>query len=710
MNGHGLRITAGSDASLSHEHATMQRSIPSDRRPCAARRIPLAVVLLLAVASAGPALAQALTPAFTYQGELRLASGPATGSYDLQFRLFGAATDGSQIGATVSANAVAVSGGLFSVPLNFGPAQFAGDRQWLEIAIRPAGGGAFETLAPRTEVTAAPYAWGAAVALANAVTTTSIVDGAVAAADIAPGAVGAAQVNPAQVQRRVAGSCGAAQGVQAIAQDGSVVCASFAGGGGTVTSVASGAGLAGGPITGSGTLSIANGGVVAAMIAAGAVDSARIADDAVAAADIGADAVGASELANAAVDTAAIVDASVTTAKIASGAVGAAQVDPAQVQLRITGTCGPGEYFRGINADGSLACELLPVAFSRATDSVGSVGSFVALALRDDQRPLIAYYDATNTSLRLYDCADATCASGTRRTLDSLGDVGANVALAIRPNGLPVVAYRSTTAASLKLYDCGNAACSTGTARTLDAAVDVGAALALAVRADGRPFLAYRDDTNFRLRVYDCDTPACAGGTAVGHAGTDVPHGVSIAIRGDGRPLVALGGNAGSGARVRTFDCTDAACTSGTLRNLTTTSFSAAVAITLRGNGRPLVATAGVGSALGVHDCADAACATSTRVGFASGASNALGLVLRGDGRALIAHGINLAAGASDLRVFDCTDASCTAGSSRTAAGGGDFGGAVAIALRGDGRPVIAYHDATNADLRLHVCANPDCS
>lgn len=215
-------------------------------------RRPLAALLALALASAtGTVAAQALTPAFTYQGELRLASGPATAPFDMQFRLFNAASDGVQIGSTITATNVAVSGGLFSVPLNFGVAQFAGERQWLELAIRPAGSGTFETLSPRTEVTAAPYAWSAAVALGNSVTTTSIVDGTVGTADI----------NAVQVQRRVSGTCPIGQYVRIVNQDGTVTCGTDANSGGTVTSIATGAGLAGGPITTTGTISVAPGGI-----------------------------------------------------------------------------------------------------------------------------------------------------------------------------------------------------------------------------------------------------------------------------------------------------------------------------------------------------------------------------------------------------------------------------------------------------------------
>jgi hypothetical protein len=173
-----------------------------------------ALAAALAFGPADPLDAQALSAAFTYQGELRLDSGPATASFDMAFRLYGAQAGGSQIGATVNANGVAVVDGLFSVPLDFGPAQFAGDRQWLEIAIRPAGAGSFETLSPRTEVTAAPYAWGAAVALHDSVTTTSIVDGTVGAADIDTG----------QVQLRVASSCPSGQSIRVVNANGTVAC------------------------------------------------------------------------------------------------------------------------------------------------------------------------------------------------------------------------------------------------------------------------------------------------------------------------------------------------------------------------------------------------------------------------------------------------------------------------------------------------------
>ncbi|MBK7145503.1 MAG: hypothetical protein IPH76_09945 [Xanthomonadales bacterium] len=140
------------------------------------------------------------------------------------------------------------------MPLDFGPAQFAGDRQWLEIQIRPVGSGSYETLRPRTEVTAAPYAWGAKAALADSVTSTSIVDGT----------LGSVDVNAGQIQRRITGTCPAGQYARVVNVDGTVTCGTDAGG--TVMSIASGAGLTGGPITTTGTISVAPGGIGATQI------------------------------------------------------------------------------------------------------------------------------------------------------------------------------------------------------------------------------------------------------------------------------------------------------------------------------------------------------------------------------------------------------------------------------------------------------------
>jgi len=100
----------------------------------------------------------AQTTEFTYQGSLSIGSppAPATGNYDFEFRLFSVDTGGSAIGTLQRLN-VPVSNGVFSVKLDFG-AQFPGASRYLEIGVRTAGGGGFQTLLPRNQISNTPYA------------------------------------------------------------------------------------------------------------------------------------------------------------------------------------------------------------------------------------------------------------------------------------------------------------------------------------------------------------------------------------------------------------------------------------------------------------------------------------------------------------------------------------------------------------------------
>ncbi|MBI1760200.1 MAG: tail fiber domain-containing protein [Acidobacteria bacterium] len=117
----------------------------------------LSLMLLLAISVCATALAQ--TTAFTYQGKLTDAGNPATGAYDLQFRLFDALVSGNQVGTTLVREDVAVANGIFSVTLDFGAAAFSGANRWLEIGVRPGvSTGVFTALSPLQPITSTPYA------------------------------------------------------------------------------------------------------------------------------------------------------------------------------------------------------------------------------------------------------------------------------------------------------------------------------------------------------------------------------------------------------------------------------------------------------------------------------------------------------------------------------------------------------------------------
>lgn len=114
----------------------------------------------------------AQTTEFSYQGFITDNNAPANGNYDLEFRLFDAATGGTLIGTLQRSN-VAVSDGIFGVVLDFGA--FPPTNRFLEIGVRPPGGSVITTLAPRVKLLSTPYSTQARNAenAANAVNATN---------------------------------------------------------------------------------------------------------------------------------------------------------------------------------------------------------------------------------------------------------------------------------------------------------------------------------------------------------------------------------------------------------------------------------------------------------------------------------------------------------------------------------------------------------
>lgn len=112
----------------------------------------LVIGILLAFAHSG----DGQTTLITYQGSLNFSNQPATGTYDFEFRLYPSQFSGTQIGSTVSVNAVSVTNGQFVVELNFGQ-NYTSDR-FLDIQVRQTGTQTFTSLTPRQRVTSSPSA------------------------------------------------------------------------------------------------------------------------------------------------------------------------------------------------------------------------------------------------------------------------------------------------------------------------------------------------------------------------------------------------------------------------------------------------------------------------------------------------------------------------------------------------------------------------
>jgi hypothetical protein len=112
----------------------------------------------LMLCMAGSLAAAPLGSAFTYQGQLNDGGSPANGYYDLRLALYNAPSFGTLIAGPVVNSFVLVSNGLFTTEVDFGSGVFDGTAYWMEMEVRPAGGGIYTLLTPRQTITATPYA------------------------------------------------------------------------------------------------------------------------------------------------------------------------------------------------------------------------------------------------------------------------------------------------------------------------------------------------------------------------------------------------------------------------------------------------------------------------------------------------------------------------------------------------------------------------
>lgn len=102
--------------------------------------------------------------AFAYNGKLNDGNSPASGLFDITFTLYDTNSGGNAVAGPVTNSATAVSNGMFSVTLDFGPGVFTGTNYWIELAVRTNGSGSFDLLSPRQAILPTPYSIYAATA------------------------------------------------------------------------------------------------------------------------------------------------------------------------------------------------------------------------------------------------------------------------------------------------------------------------------------------------------------------------------------------------------------------------------------------------------------------------------------------------------------------------------------------------------------------
>src|SRR5512146_573379 len=126
------------------------------------RLFGLVLILMMIIPAGSSVFAQTTTLAntFTYQGYLANNGNPVTATCDFKFGLYSVVSGGTPIGGAgnVLTRTAGVSGGVFTVQLDFGAGVFDGTDRYLDIQVACPTGGAFVPLLPRSPVTSAPSA------------------------------------------------------------------------------------------------------------------------------------------------------------------------------------------------------------------------------------------------------------------------------------------------------------------------------------------------------------------------------------------------------------------------------------------------------------------------------------------------------------------------------------------------------------------------
>jgi hypothetical protein len=120
--------------------------------------------------------------------------------------------------------------------------------------------------------------------------------------------------------------------------------------------------------------------------------------------------------------------------------------------------------------------------------------------------PVVAYYDATNGSLKAAFCSSAACGSAIHQTIDSGLFTGLWPALAFDAAGLPLFAYL-VNGVGISLARCSSEDCVSTIAIT---PIDLpGRHISLALRPDGSPAISHYDEQAQDLRLVLCADATC---------------------------------------------------------------------------------------------------------------------------------------------------------------------------------------------------------
>jgi hypothetical protein len=140
----------------------------------------------------------------------------------------------------------------------------------------------------------------------------------------------------------------------------------------------------------------------------------------------------------------------------------------------------------------------------------------LAVAVGPDDRPVAARYDFATGQIQVISCLDVACHRP--RVTRPVGPAPLSpddtpwttgLALAVRPDGRPVIAYRDLRDQANKLLDCRTPDCARADVRTLGAGSEYHAVPALTLDRAGHPLVAFESGEHHRLMLATCTGSRC---------------------------------------------------------------------------------------------------------------------------------------------------------------------------------------------------------
>ena len=318
-----------------------------------------------------------------------------------------------------------------------------------------------------------------------------------------------------------------------------------------------------------------------------------------------------------------------------------------------------------------------------------------------------------------------TAAAATIATIDE-GPVAGRPSLAIGADGLPVIAYQTLTN-RLRVARCLDIDCAASTAIDIgDPPSGMTTALhtAIAIAADGYPAIAFKDVVDNQLKLVKCTNIDCSGGSYVFRTIDPGPHDVgayvSMAFDADGKAAFVY--QDFNDQSLKLARCLNAGCGNVDLQVLddSTATYGEYASIATDAAGELAVSqhwtnSAGDG-AIKFMRCSGSPCSgTWEQLYYVSGhpVGSALSMALRADGRPVIAYQKELTTvgGGRALYVAECGDPDCHQANLRALdlQPGLDTGEDVSIAIGADGGTLIAYFDQSALKLKVAKCNAQGC-